>query len=96
LQAPEIRSLQQDSSTVVLSWDYPDVLDLKGFRIYQNKNLVAGEFELVKDKRIFKTPALKWNTNYAFSVQAVSESGVLSEQSIPTYITLQPGAKGKQ
>jgi len=93
LQAPDIKLLKQDSSMVIITWDYPDVLDLKGFRIFQNKNLVAGDFEVTKDKRTFKTPVLKSNCNYAFSIQAVSETGIVSEPSIPAYITVQPGVK---
>lgn len=75
-----------DSNRVSLLWNYGDIWDLKGFRIYQNGNLVASEYELKKEVRNFKTPGLKWNVDYNFTIQAVSVNGVVSEISIPTTV----------
>jgi len=76
----------QDSNMVLISWSYPDIADLKSFRVFQNNNMVVSEFEYGKNFRQFKTPALKWNTSYNFSIQAVTESGVVSEVSVPATV----------
>ncbi len=84
----QINTIIQDSNRVQFTWTYPEIWDLKGFRVFQNGNMVASEFELNKDIRKFKTPGLKWNADYNFSVQAVSENGVVSEMSIPAGIRI--------
>jgi len=93
LPYPAISNTTLDSNKVTISWNYPDIWDLKGFRIYQNGNIVASEYELHKDAKFFTTPGLKWGANYSFSVQAVSETGVVSDVSVPATISIQAAAK---
>ena len=88
LPIPVIASVKQDSNHVIIKWNYPDVFDIKSFRVFQNNNMVVSEFEYGKNFHEFKTPALKWNTNYNFTIQAVSESGVISLVSTPAAITV--------
>jgi hypothetical protein len=77
-----------DSNKVVIKWEYPSVPDLKGFRLYQNGNMVGSEFQLKREARQMQTPGLKWKSNYAFSIQAVSDNGVVSDVSIPVSILI--------
>ncbi|MDP1726657.1 MAG: hypothetical protein Q8M15_07725 [Bacteroidota bacterium] len=85
-----INNLSLDSNRVLINWDYPEIWDLKGFRIFQNGNMVASEFQLNKTNRTFKTPGLKLGASYQFMIQAVSENGIISELSIPSEINIIP------
>ncbi len=78
----QINTITLDSNRVLFDWEYPEIQDLKGFRAFQNGNMVASEFQLSKKSRSFKTPGLQFGATYNFSVQAVSEQGVLSEVSL--------------
>jgi hypothetical protein len=93
LPYPIITDATLDSNKVNLRWKYPDVWDLKGFRLFQNGNQVASEYELNRDIKEFKTPGLKWGAMYDFTVQAVSESGVVSDLSIPESIIIQKNSR---
>jgi hypothetical protein len=84
-----INSLTADSNKVSIRWDYPDLWDIKGFRIYQNGNLVANELQVKKNARLFVTPGLRRGAIYDFSVQAVTEYGVESDKSMPSTIIIQ-------
>jgi hypothetical protein len=88
LPIPGMPIATQDSNTVLISWNYPDIADLKSFRVFQNNNMVVSEFEYGKNFKQFKTPPLKWNANYNFSIQAVTESGVVSEVSVPATVII--------
>ncbi len=87
LPYPRIENVAVDSNRVKLFWDYPEIADLKGFRVFQNGNMVASEFELNKAVRQFSTPSLKWNTTYGFTIQAVTETGVESPISVTRSVT---------
>jgi len=82
LPLPNISVYTLDSNRVTLNWDYPAIDDLKGFRIFQDGNLVANEFQLGKTAKKFSTPSLAFSRTYKFELMAVSESGVISEKSI--------------
>jgi hypothetical protein len=89
----KVSSLNADSNKVTIVWTYPEIWDVKGFRIYQNGNMVANENQVNKSARQFTTPGLKWGASYEFSVQAVTEYGVLSEISMPSTIIIQQEKK---
>lgn len=93
LPYPAMKELSLDSNKVIVKWEYPDIWDVKGFRVYQNGNLVASEFEIKKGTKQFITPGLKWGASYNFSVQAVTEYGVESDMSIASGIAILPPSK---
>jgi hypothetical protein len=94
LPIPAVKKLTvTDSNKVLIQWDYAAPWDLKGFRLYQNGNLVRGELEINKNTRQITTPGLKWNANYNFSIQAVTEQGVTSLVSVPASITVYSDSK---
>lgn len=93
LPAPVVQAGIPDSNIVVLRWAYPDIPDLKGFRIYQNGNMVGNEQQYKKGTVSFVTPPLRYGATYRFTVTAVSESGVVSEPSLSReiFIAEKPG-----
>ncbi len=93
LPVPVILKTNLNGNKVVIHWQYPDVQDLKGFRLYQGNKLIAGENELRKHLRDFMTPDLGPDGNYQLSLRAVSEGGVESDNSAPVTVTIPPPAK---
>jgi hypothetical protein len=93
LAMPVIYPYSVDSSKVILNWTYKDVPDLKGFRVYQNGNLIASENVLSKDTRKFITPDLKIGETYQFTLQAITESGIESAPSIPRSVNVYRSSK---
>lgn len=84
LPVPVIYPYSLDTARkVTLEWTYDSLADLKGFRVYQNGNMVASEFELKRDARKFVSPPLKLNDTYLFTIQAVTNGGEESERSMP-------------
>ena len=86
LPVPALYPQSQDTGRVMLTWKYDNIPDLKGFRLYQNGNIVQSEFELKKDARKFVTPKLKIGSTYKFNLQAITESGTESDLSMPQEI----------
>jgi len=84
----EIENVSLDSNRVVIRWQYEKIWDLKGYRVFQNGNLVANEYQLAAGVDRFVTPGLKWDAEYSFTIQAVTESGVESRMSLPAKITI--------
>jgi hypothetical protein len=82
LPIPIIYPYSLDTGRVTLQWKYDAIADLKGFRVFQNGNMVASEYELKKDARMFVTPVLKFNDTYLFTIQAVTERGIESPLSM--------------
>lgn len=89
LPKPVIYPYTVDSAKVTLNWTYPDVADLKGFRVYQNGNLVASEFQLQKGINKFLSPQLQIGATYKFAIRAVTEGGVESDLSIQREVFIQ-------
>jgi hypothetical protein len=87
LPTPEVYNSFNDNNMAVIKWNYPSVSDLKGFRLYQNKNLVANEDVLSSNTREFKTPPIDGGS-YEYTIRAVSATGVLSANSTPVTVTI--------
>jgi hypothetical protein len=85
LPLPKIQQVKTDSTHAILKWLYP-ADDIKGFRVYQNGNMVASEFELKAGSNQFTSAALKPNTRYYFTLQAVSVYSVESGISVPVEV----------
>ena len=88
LPQPVIKNGFPNANRVVIQWQYPDIPDLKGFRIYQDKNILAGEQDLLKDKREFTTAELERGKTYEFTIVAVSDNNIESQQSLPVQVTI--------
>ncbi|MCF8253673.1 MAG: fibronectin type III domain-containing protein [Bacteroidia bacterium] len=83
LPSPRISNSKIDSlERITINWNYKQP-DIKGFRVYQNGNMVASEFQLKGNATSFTSAQLKLNTNYSFTIQAVSNIGVESPISAP-------------
>ena len=83
LPIPKISNSRIDSfEKITIFWNYKQP-DIKGFRVYQNGNMVASEFQLKGNASSFTSAKLKLNTNYSFTIQAVSNFGVESPISAP-------------
>ena len=78
-----VRSERVGADRVQLSWDYPEDEGVQGFRIYQNGQLVADEYELAPLQRQWVSPALVPNREFRMQVSAVALSGVESRKSKP-------------
>ena len=85
---PVINKILTDNNKAIVKWQYAEIADLKGFRLYQNKNVIATENELTKKIREFTTPVLAEGTSYDFTIVAVSENDIVSEVSLPVTITI--------
>jgi hypothetical protein len=95
LPPPILSELFADSGKVVARWAYPDIRDLKGFRLYQDKNVIADESILKKNVREFKSPALPEGSSNNFMLRAITDNGVLSDFSAPMPVTI-PYTRKKQ
>ena len=82
-----------NGNRAVLQWKYPEIADLKGFRLYKDKQLIAGEQTLTKDKREFTTEELEKGTTHQFTIIAVSESNIESPVSALVPVVIPSGSK---
>lgn len=92
LPPPSVRATIVATSVAQVQWDFTDVADLAGFRLYRNGTLVADEKVLGRAVREYTVQGLTENTAYSFTVRAVSNRTVVSEASAPASITV-PAAK---
>ena len=76
LPSPVISKAQADGGRVTIAWEYPGIADLKGFRLFLGGRMIAGENEIGKSIREFRTGVLQQGTICEFTIKAVSESGV--------------------
>lgn len=96
LPQPLISKVLLDSGKAVVQWQYPDVADVKGFKLYQNTVEIANEGAIKKGAIEFVTTKLEPNTAYTYTLRAISENGVMSEYSLPVAIqTPLQGRKSK-
>jgi hypothetical protein len=80
LPPPTITKVFPYNGRAGIQWQYTTVSNLKGFRVFQNKMLIANESELDRNTREFVTPKLATGT-YSFTIQAISMEGALSDYS---------------
>jgi hypothetical protein len=88
LPAPVISKSYADSGRAKIQWQFPDISDLKGFRLFQNNVLIANENELRPDMREFKTSKLQPGAAYNFTLRAISENGIQSDYSSPASVNI--------
>jgi hypothetical protein len=91
LPTPAINQVIVASQNIQIKWDYPEIPDVKGFRLFQNQQVIATENELKKNIRDFVTAKLEQGIAYDFTLKAVSENGVISEVSVPAAVTVPKG-----
>jgi len=90
LPAPVITRATADSNKVTIQWQYPEVSDLRGFVLYQNNKAIADD--LKKNDRQYIVAKPDAGTN-AYTIRALSESGVMSEYSSPVTVAMPEGTK---
>lgn len=88
LPEPDLKMTAVMGKAANLEWQYPDIKDLKGFRLFQSDSLIAGETVLNKSAREFTTPVLPPGKNYIFSIKAVSDNGIISRPSQPVQASI--------
>lgn len=71
-----------------MHWDFTDVSDLAGFRLYSNGTLIADEKQLVRGIRDYSFTGLAPATTYNFTVRAVSEKLIVSDASAPAVVDM--------
>jgi hypothetical protein len=76
-----------DSNRITLNWDYKTFKDLKGFRLFQDGDMIADEKVLGKDTRKWVSGALQYGTRYTYELMAVSTYGVMGRKSLNIVIT---------
>lgn len=92
LPTPVITRVVSDSVKIIVQWQYPEVADLKGFTLSLNNKVIATEKELNKNTRQYTIMKSEPGIN-AFTIRALSESGVLSEYAAPVSVTVPAGTK---
>ena len=91
LPPPSIKRVIPDNvNKATIEWQYPDIADIKGFRLTQNGKIIASENELKKNARAYVAGKLDDGGNYEFMIMAVSENGVLSDNSAPFHVVVSP------
>jgi len=94
LPAPAIKRVIPDNTNkATIEWQYPEITDLKGFRLFQNGVVIANEKELKKSSRTYLTGNLVEGAPYEYVIQAISETGILSENSGPFHVVVAQTAK---
>jgi hypothetical protein len=88
LPAPTLHASRTGDSSVAVHWDFTDVSDLAGFRLYSNGSLIADEKKLVRGVRDYTFSGLTLATTYNFTVRAVSEKMIVSDASAPAVIDM--------
>ena len=83
LPQPVIEKVTVDKDIALIEWQYPDISDLRGFRLFQDKVLIASERQLKKKMFQFITSKLDEGKTYEFTLRAIAENGVLSDFSKP-------------
>ncbi|MBX2906598.1 MAG: fibronectin type III domain-containing protein [Taibaiella sp.] len=88
LPAPTAHASRSGDSSVAVHWDFTDVSDLAGFRLYSNGTLIADEKQLVRGIRDYTFTGLAPATTYNFTVRAVSEKLIVSDASAPAVVDM--------
>lgn len=86
---PDVRiwPFKVDSNRITLNWEYKTFTDLKGFRLYQDGDVIADEKKLTKDVRKWVSGPLQYSTSYTYELMPVSTYGVLGRKSLNMVIT---------
>ncbi len=89
MPVPIVKNWEVDSSAAIIYWDYPNISDLKGFRLYRDGMLIITENDLPADRRSFNTGPMRYFTQYKFEIEAISQDGLASNRSVPIEIITQ-------
>lgn len=86
---PDVRiwPFQVDSNRITLNWTYNTFKDLKGFRLFQDGEMIADEKVLGKDVRKWVSKPLQYGTRYTYELMAVSTYGVVGRKSLNIVVT---------
>jgi len=95
LPAPVISKTILDSGKVIIQWQYPNIADVRGFRLLQNKHVIATENDLNKNAREFITPKQAPGTTCDLTIIAIAENGVESENAVMVSVTIPSEAPKK-
>lgn len=77
----QVNKFSKDKNTVILNWEYPDyILDVAGFRLYQNGVMVVDESIIDPANRSWRIENLE-KKKYNYQLQAVNTNGTESELS---------------
>jgi len=93
LPQPILTDIATDSSRAVIRWQYPAISDLRGFRVFENDNVIATEHDLSKNTREFTTQNLERGASYAFKIMAIAENGAISEYSVTQSFSIPKAGK---
>jgi hypothetical protein len=93
LPTPGINNTVVAGQNVELKWEYPDIPDVKGFRLFLNQRQIATENELKRNIRSFVTAKLEQGITYSVTMRAVSENGITSDISVPAEISIPKSKK---
>jgi hypothetical protein len=86
--------LDADKGLIKWSWTYPALPDLKGFRVYQDGQLVADEDTLKPDVREWTFEPLAPGKQHQFEMEAVGQTGAVSERGARRYYSIRMGPSG--
>jgi hypothetical protein len=94
LPAPALKMVISESTNkATISWQYPEIGDVKGFRLTQNNKVIASENELKSNAREYVTDKLEEGASYEFTICAISDRGVISEISSPFHVVVTQTSK---
>jgi hypothetical protein len=93
LPTPTITKYMPDVSKLSVQWQYPEVPDLAGFRMYMDDVLVADEKVLRKNAHEFTNSDLKPGATNNYRLRAVTDRGVTSELSPVLTVTVPTGKR---
>jgi len=81
---------QTDGVSVEWIWRYPDSPLLTGFRLYQDRELVADESALGRDARSWTSGLIADGGRYAFEIEAIFVGETVAVRSPPQYFDYTP------
>jgi hypothetical protein len=89
LPAPVISTTTvTDSGRVNIKWQFPEIGDLSGFRLFNDALLLADEKVLKATSRDFTTVSMPKGSLINLTIRAISDKGVLSNPSAPASVTI--------
>ncbi len=88
LPAPSIGKTTIENGKVTIQWQFPEITDVVGFRLYNDATMIADEKVLKKNAREFTTSDLLPGSINNFTVRAITEKGIIGEASAAAAVTI--------
>jgi hypothetical protein len=88
-----ITAASEQGGNAMIQWQYNDMQDLVGFRLYDDATVIADENVLGKNVREYIAKALQPGSVHNYTVRAVSAKGVVSEKAVSMQVTIPAAAK---